>query len=247
MDRPLLSVIVVCLNPGEALRVCADSLHRQTSQDFEWIVKDGGSTDGTAEWLREAAQPTDRLLAGPDRGVYDAMNQALAVARGEWVLFLGADDALASPTVVASIGPALVRSTGGVVAGSARYRDGRVYRFTDTRHALRRNFLHHQAAFFRRDPLVASGGFDPSFRIQGDYEANLRLLTSGTRFEAVDLLVSICGPGGLSDAGSWLNYAEEIRARARHVHFRRRLLWDLLAVGRYFRKKLLAAAKTRPE
>jgi GT2 family glycosyltransferase len=237
MPAPLISVVLVCRNPGPRVREALASVWSQTNVEVENIVIDGASTDGTREWLEAQRPRLGMLVSEPDTGVYDAMNKGIAAARGAWLLFLGADDRLADG-VLTRLAPVLARSAAGIVAGEAVYEDGRVYR-PGPREAVRRNFVHHQAAFYRRELFVTHGGFTPDLPTKADYEFNLRLLQSGVTFQTVADRVAICGCGGLSDAGSWSSYREEITARHRHISAWRCWLWDIGSIVRYLRKKML--------
>lgn len=84
------SVIVVCLNPGEKLNQTLDSILGQTFGDFEIVVKDGGSKDGSVENMRRDERI--RLYREPDKSIYDAMNQAVSHAQGEFILFMNCGD-----------------------------------------------------------------------------------------------------------------------------------------------------------
>ena len=100
-----ISVITVCLNPGEKLSVTLDSILRQDCQDVEVILKDGGSTDGSVEkWRQENASAPGaekvRIFVEKDRGIYDAMNQAVAHALGDFLLFLNCGDRFADNSVL---------------------------------------------------------------------------------------------------------------------------------------------------
>ncbi|MEZ5030715.1 MAG: glycosyltransferase family 2 protein [Saprospiraceae bacterium] len=99
-SAPLFSIITVCFKALEALKVTRRSIEGQTWTDYEHIVIDGGSPDGTAEWLD--SQPDDRLIwiSERDRGLYDAMNKGLAMARGQFVWFVNAGDQLNSPDIL---------------------------------------------------------------------------------------------------------------------------------------------------
>jgi glycosyltransferase involved in cell wall biosynthesis len=247
MPHPLLSVITVCRNPGTRVRAALASVWNQRGADCEAVVIDGGSTDGTREWLEAQRARLGALVSEPDRGVYDAMNKGVAAARGDWVLFLGADDRLAAEDVLARATPALRSTAAGVVAGEAAFDDGRTYRFTGTAGAVRRNFIHHQAAFYRRELLVREG-FNAGLRVMADYDVNLRLLRQGRSFEPLPFRVAECARGGLSDSGAWLGYREEIAVRHRHFPAWRCWLWDCASVVRCGRKKIVRShASTRPE
>lgn len=244
---PLVSVVLVCKNPGPSLKEAVDGVLSQTGVSVEFVVIDGASTDGSAEWLESRRHVFSKFLSEPDGGVYDAMNKALRLVRGDWVLFLGADDKFPSQSTIADAAPFL-KPQADVVVGCASYADGRIYKFGSTRTAVVRNFCHHQATFYRSSVLRGHKGFDPSYSIMGDYELNLRLLHGGAKFAAAPVNVAICGTGGLSDSGRWRGYREEIAIRHRHFPAWRCWLWDLGSILRYFRKKMLRSiASKRPE
>jgi putative colanic acid biosynthesis glycosyltransferase len=245
MPAPLISILIVCRNPGVRLRDALASVWAQTFSDHEIVVIDGDSTDGTAEWLSTVRPRLGALHSGPDAGIYDAMNHALRLARGEWILFLGADDRLATSDILDRAAPSLRAASPGTVAhvGEARYDDGRRYRFDSVDRAIRRNFVHHQACFYRRENLLGAGCFDTSLRLMADYDLNLRLLRSGAEFVPLPAHVADCASGGASDSGRWLGYREEISVRARHFPGLRRRLWDAAACLRYLRKRILRLAR----
>lgn len=241
MPAPLLSVILVCKNPGPRLADALASVWAQRSAAPEIIVFDGVSSDGSLAWLEAHRDRLAHFSSAPDRSVYDAMNRAVAVARGEWLLFLGADDQLANDTVLASAASTLQNTSAAVVSGEAVYADGRIYRFDPGANAVARNFVHHQATFYRRALFTDHGNFDLSFTLLADYEFNLRLVSAHAVFAALPVRIATCGPGGLSDSGRWRGYAEEIRARHRHFPAWRCWFWDALSVLRFGRKQILRA------
>jgi putative colanic acid biosynthesis glycosyltransferase len=242
---PLISVIVVCQNPGPRLRDALASIWAQSGPPPELIVIDGASTDGTREWIETQRARLAALVSEPDTGVYDAMNKGLALAHGEWVLFLGADDRLAGDHVLREAGPLLTGSGAGVAAGEAIYDDGRIYRLAAHVHPIARNFVHHQAAFYRRALFPEHGAFDATLAIMADYEFNLRLWEKGVRFAPLPLRIAVCGTQGLSDSGRWRGYAEEIRVRHRYFPSWKCWFWDGLSGVRFLRKKLLRARPHR--
>ena len=244
-DVPLVSIILVCRNPGPQVETALESTWRQQGAEAETIVIDGASTDGTREWLEARRARLTVLVSEPDRGVYDAMNKGLAAARGEWIIFLGADDHWAAPDTIAQASEILAQASVGVVAGRARFADGRVYA-PQPGAAIRRNFVHHQAAFYHRSLFARQGGFDLRLGIQADYDLNLRLLHAGVAFTCLPHLIAHCGTGGLSDGGAWRNYREEITVRHRHFPAWRCWPWDLISLVRFVRKRLVRLARVRP-
>jgi len=236
---PPISVIVVCKNPGPRLEAALLSVWEQRELRPELIVIDGGSTDGTREWLETQRPRIATLISESDTGVYDAMNKGLAAARGEWVLFLGADDELDSEHVLTGMHVQLQQTSGGVGVGEAAYQDGRIYRLAAAPNPCARNFVHHQAAFYRRSLFGENGRFDPALAVMADYDFNLRLWKNHVRFKPVPLRIARCGTRGLSDRGRWQGYREEIRVRHRHFAAWRCWFWDALSVLRFLRKKFI--------
>jgi glycosyltransferase involved in cell wall biosynthesis len=100
---PLFSIITVCFNALEALQRTMAAFECQTFRDFEHIVVDGASPDGSAEWLSRQSNPRLRWLSEPDRGLYDAMNKGLAMARGHYVWFVNAGDLPEGPEVLSRL------------------------------------------------------------------------------------------------------------------------------------------------
>ena len=236
---PLISVIIVCRNPGPRLRTALASVWAQQKANYEIVVIDGSSTDGTREWLETQRPRIAALISEPDGGIYDAMNKGIANARGAWIQFLGADDRLANNEVLARVSELLADRNPSVAAGEARYDDGRIYQPARASRVVRRNFVHHQATFYRRSLLTEIQGFDRRFRIMADYDMNLKLWKREISFEPLPWQIAECGSGGLSDFGAWAGYREEIAIRHQYFPSWRCWPWDLVSIGRFLRKKMI--------
>lgn len=98
--KPAISIITVTFNAANLLPGLINSLRAQTDRDFEWIVVDGASTDGTVGLIKSAGDVVTRWISEPDFGIYDAMNKALHLAKGDYYLVMGADDQL-NPDAIA--------------------------------------------------------------------------------------------------------------------------------------------------
>jgi glycosyltransferase involved in cell wall biosynthesis len=242
---PALSVVLVCKNPGPRLAAALDSVWAQLHAAPEVIVIDGGSTDGTRAWLEARAGRLATLVSEPDAGIYDAMNKGVARARGEWVLFLGADDRLVGDMVLSEALNWMKKTEAGVAAGEAAYDDGRIYKLNSRVNPVARNFVHHQSAFYRRTLFEENGSFDTTLTVMADYEFNVRLWKNRVRFKPIPLRIAACGTHGASDSGHWRGYREEIAVRHRYFSAARCLPWDTLSVFRYVRKKIVRALFAR--
>jgi glycosyltransferase involved in cell wall biosynthesis len=203
-NRPLFSLITVTYNPGEGLRRTVESVKAQRYRDFEHVIKDGGSTDGSLEAYAQDAPGYAPLIARQaDGGIYDAMNQALSHATGRFVLFLNAGDSLFDAQVLESVAAVLrLRPDLGLVYGdyfSETLRQGVKSPSRLTRFALFRNTLCHQSCFAQRECIERLGGFDTSLRVLADYDLLLRMLfLDRVPFAYLGKPLASCMGGGFS-------------------------------------------------
>ena len=107
MQKPFFSIVVVSLNPGERLEKTLNSIINQTYKDYEVILKDGGSTDGSLENLRRKGYFDDKnyivIQQKKDKSIYDGMNQALSYVNGRYVQFLNCGDYFYSDTLLVEV------------------------------------------------------------------------------------------------------------------------------------------------
>lgn len=100
MNEPLFSIITITFNAENELLPTLKSVSEQNCKDFEHLIIDGASTDGTLALARSQGVKELRIVSEPDKGLYDAMNKGLRLARGKYVIFLNAGDAFASPVTL---------------------------------------------------------------------------------------------------------------------------------------------------
>jgi glycosyltransferase involved in cell wall biosynthesis len=178
-----ISIILPTLNAARTLRATLDSIAGQVFRDFECVVMDGGSIDGSlavVDSYRERI-PNLRLRSGADQGIYDAMNAGAEIARGEWLYFMGADDRLVDARVFSSIVPAL-RDDLDFVYGNVLWGEtDHVYNGEVSYRKLLDYNICHQASFTRASVLRRFGGFDRQFRSHADWDLNLKI------YRAVDV------------------------------------------------------------
>lgn len=188
-----ISVITAVRNARDTVAYALESALAQDHPDIELIVVDGASTDGTLDALRPYEGRITRLVSEPDIGPYDAMNKGLALATGEAVGFLHADDCYADTRVLSRIAAALEDPGVDACYGDLLYvgRDdpSRVIRRwqADPYHPrlLARGWMPPHPTFYaKRSVYERFGGFDLGYRIAGDYDCLLRFLGTG-RVECV--------------------------------------------------------------
>ncbi|OCB34052.1 glycosyltransferase family 2 protein [Mycobacterium parascrofulaceum] len=184
MTAPMFSIVVPTFNAAATLRACLDSLVRQTCDDFEVILVDGESTDGT---LGVAGSHADQLRGrmvvhcGPDRGAYDAMNHGIGMAKGQWLLFLGADDTLYEAETLENVavfinecgysdlvyGDVILCSTGSRLGGAF-----------DLDRLLFETNICHQAIFYRKELFAGIGPYNLRYRLWADWDFNIRCFSN---------------------------------------------------------------------
>lgn len=207
------SVIVVCLNPGEKLKYTMDSILDQTYKDYEVIIKDGGSTDGSVEpWKQgmEADGAVVRFYQGKDKGIYDAMNQAVTHAVGEFVIFMNCGDTFyhkeALERILAAI---LVQEAAGVdldrlvLYGDTYNRKIGVRVASSpaiTGFTCYRNIPCHQSCIYST-ALCREKPYNQQYRIRADYDHFLWCYyRAGARFVCMGFPVASYEGGGYSES-----------------------------------------------
>lgn len=93
-NKPLISVITVVLNGEKYLKETIESVINQTYDNIEYVIIDGGSTDGTIDIIKKYEEKIDYWVSEPDHGIYDAMNKAIDMVTGKWVIFINSSDTL---------------------------------------------------------------------------------------------------------------------------------------------------------
>lgn len=236
------SIVTVALNPGKKLQETLDSVFCQTFTDYEIVIKDGGSTDGSMDRWRKNSHRAESLqepegqergrkdvsgktgdqsrvcfIEKADLGIYDAMNQAVQQAEGDFILFLNCGDMLADKTVLERVakqidrlngqpplilyGDTISAGTGATIASPPKITGFTCYR----------NIPCHQSCFYSRD-LCREKPYDLQYKIRADYDHFLWCrYKASARFLYLNFPVSSYEGGGYSES-------RENAARDRREH-----------------------------
>lgn len=177
---PEFSIITICRNEARGIGPTCESVLKQKHGDFEWIVIDGASTDGTLEVIKQYRKRITTFISEPDEGIYDAMNKGIRLSRGKYIVFMNGGDRFSSPEVLG-----LVNATpeAELIYGQLELDEpgGELMKQPDQidRDYLLHNMVHHQASFFHRSLFDRHGLYDTSYTIAGDYEFFCRILAEG--------------------------------------------------------------------
>ncbi|MGI9511328.1 MAG: glycosyltransferase family 2 protein [Anderseniella sp.] len=178
-----ISVITAVLNRRDTLADAVRSLQAQSHENFEHVVMDAGSTDGSLEVLNRLADLRMSLTSEPDDGIYDALNKGMNRATGDVIGLMHSDDVFASPSVLELVARAFDDCDVDAVYGDLQYVSAkhpeRVIRhwtageFSASK--LKRGWMPpHPALYVRKSVVESWGGYDTSYQIAADYDAILR-------------------------------------------------------------------------
>jgi len=205
---PLFSLVTVTKDNLRGFTATRESLDNQSFKDFEWVVIDGGSTDGTKEHLPQNA------VSEPDDGIYDAMNKGIERAQGAYVLFLNAGDTLADQDILASLARAAKEEPdfiyGDALETGGFYKKARNHEKMDWG-----MFTHHQAMLYRREKIGALR-YDTQYKIAADYDFTVRFLQNAPFVHYIPAAICIFETGGVSQKNMGRGRDEQFRARKNH-------------------------------
>lgn len=226
---PFFSIIVVCLNATNMIQPTIESILRQTCTDFEIIIKDGQSKDGTLAKVPQ--EDRIKVYCEADKSVYDAMNQATHYSIGEYIIYMNCGDVFASDTVLAEVKASIGEKRPTMVYGDYE-RDG-------IRHCqpamisdfyLYRTPMCHQSIFFEGDAIRKMSPYDITYKILADYDLELRLHRKQCEMLYVDVVVCSYLGGGLSESkkGILINKSERKVILEKYFSVAERLKYQLI-------------------
>lgn len=190
-----ISIITVTLNRLNDLQKTFTSIVSQTYRNTEYIVIDGGSKDGTVEFLKSNDEKLSYWISEPDAGIYDAMNKAAKAAQGEWIIFMNAGDCFFSEETLAQIVPYLNSSVDVVYGGVESIVNDRYGIRTFQRKPYELSLIWremptcHQSIFVRRE-LQVQYPFDMTLCWCADHDFLAKLHSNGFSFKEIPIIIS---------------------------------------------------------
>lgn len=197
-----VSIITINRNNCEGLRRTMASVLAQTTANFEYIVIDGASTDGSADAIRACADRLAHWVSEPDGGIYEAMNKGIAAAGGDYCIFMNSGDTFHAPDVLAQCLPRLCDKD--FYVGDMQ-QTGTGHRLikapaTVTAYYLANKFLSHQAAFIRT-ALLKARPYQTRYRVYADWEQMFyELIMRNASYERLPLTVADFDTTGISSS-----------------------------------------------
>jgi glycosyltransferase involved in cell wall biosynthesis len=196
-----ISILTASLNALSDLERTVESIRSQTYRNYEHIIVDGGSTDGTPGFLTSLHDHSMRWISERDSGIAEAMNKAIRLADGDYLLVLQAGDTFLNDCSLAEA----VRYIDGmtdIISFAVQLIDGD-HSVTADHNNLMRRFglktpLPHQGCFIKRKLFSRIGLYDESYRIVFDYDFELRALRAGCSVKRFPVVITTMPKGGIS-------------------------------------------------
>lgn len=171
----LISIITINYNDAKGLQRTLQSVRSQSYQHFEHIVIDGNSDDGSKNVIQDAGDYLAYAISEPDKGIYNAMNKGISVAKGQYLLFLNSGDSLAHEDVLAKVAPFL-KSHKDIYYGTIQVeRNGHLKQleYPDDltfQYFFHKGYLPHPATFIKKDLFDRTSMYNEDLKIASDWE-----------------------------------------------------------------------------
>lgn len=224
-----ISIITVNLNNKAGLRKTIESVVNQTYKDIEYIVIDGGSTDGSVDVINEYADKINYWVSEPDKGIYNAMNKGIVKATGEYLQFLNSGDWLCDNEVIEKVSQEIKWDDEIVIGNLVLDYEGRFIVKTNPRRICAEHFLKrgitHQSTFIKRDLFEKYGYYDENLTIASDYDFFINVLAiKNANYKFINLNISYFDVNGIGTIES----TEETRINENEI-----------VINRYFSKPVI--------
>ena len=198
--HPLVTVVTVIYNDANDVEAVIKNIRSQTYPQIEYIVIDGGSTDDTLDILRRHNDEIDYWISEPDRGIYDAMNKGVNLARGQWINFMNAGDAFYNTETISTV-MNTAPADADLVYGHTYYRDGDTLTLIETYDisTLWMSMIFSHQSLFVRTELLRKHPFNLRYAITSDYEFIYHCYVNNRKFHDTRQIVAVHSVDGVSE------------------------------------------------
>ena len=217
----LFCVVTICYNAENTIKKTIESVLNQTSNNFEYIIKDGNSSDNTLEIVKSYSEKfkergiSYKIISENDGGIYDAMNKAVSVAEGKYVIFMNSDDCFYSKDVLSKVKKSLESNNKSdancpdIIYGDCIVKELNMYfKFRKCFDLIKERMpFSHQACFAKRELLINSP-LNTEYKITADYDFLLKAYINGKSFYDCNEIVALTTADGVSSVNMLATFIE---------------------------------------
>lgn len=239
---PFLSIITVVYNNAAGLKYTFQSINSQTDKDFEWIVVDGGSGDGTKEWLEQLVFPPLKFISEKDNGLYDAMNKGLKMATGKFVWFMNSGDGIYAAAAVEMLkkqpqgadvlyGETMLIDGQGIPIGLRSEKTTRILPAKMTRHSMIKGMVVCHQSFIPQRNITAP--YNLKYRFSADIDWVISCLEKAAAIHNCNMILANYLVGGLSVQNQKTGWKERWKIYVAHYGLFYTALAHIYIIVRY--------------
>lgn len=210
--KPLVSIITVVYNGEEYLEETMQSVLNQSYENVEYIIIDGGSTDGTVEIIKKYECKISYWVSEQDAGIYDAMNKGIDLANGDWISFMNAGDVFYTKDTVSDSFKVSVEDVD-LIYGDVEVLYPTFSRFqkAGSLQKLWTGMKFSHQAMFTKTSLLKKLKFNTIYKVTADFDFIYYLWSNNYKFKYLNLVISTVDSGGLSDLSRIIVYKEYLK------------------------------------
>lgn len=235
--QPKISVVTISYNIVTSIEKTILSVINQTYPNIEYIIIDGGSTDGTLDIIKKYSDKINYWISEPDKGIYDAMNKGIHIATGEWINFMNAGDIFYDNNVINETFSLIDENSFDIIYGDLVIDSpfGLYWkRADDLNNISKRMVFGHQASFIN-SKYHKSNEYDITFKSSGDYNFFYKAYFNNAKFKYIPIKVAIFdGKSGMSKDNFYIANLEDLRIYGKDKYLKNRvklsfnfLLWKI--------------------
>ena len=240
-NKPLFSIITVVYNEANLIEKTLQSVFNQKYDNYEFIVIDGNSTDGTSQIIENYKSRLSTYISEPDKGLYDAMNKGINHVKGEYVFFLNAGDLFYNSSIIGSIAEIAEKYNPDVIYGDTilidesgtekylrRLRPPKRLNWTKLKYGM---LICHQSFFIKS---VIIDHYDLNYKYVADYDWMIRMLKKSKNIINSKLIISKFLLGGLSKTNRFDSLKERFSVMSKHYGALKAVIMHCFFIFRFF-------------
>lgn len=240
----MISIVTINRNNINGLNKTIDSVIKQSDKDFEYIIIDGASSDGSQDLLKQYDSNITKWISEQDQGIYDAMNKGINISNGKFLLFLNSGDYLYDSNVIKNVKNKLSDFdiiTGGLKTFSEEENSEIILPHQNVDfNTFSKSFISHPSSFIKRELFIKYGLYDITYKIAADHKAFFLFFSNlNIKYQPINDIITIHEKGGISSNMNFnlIHESERVRVLNETPTFYQPLLFSKNTLKHNFIKK----------